>query len=70
MQEDREISVETEEGAIYANRTLRSGQTFLIVKVFYPLHVIEHLLDALGFAVTVHQLDDIFFFLEARRTGA
>jgi ubiquinone/menaquinone biosynthesis C-methylase UbiE len=69
MPEDREISVQTEEGAIYANRSLQSGQTFLIVKVFYDLHVIENLLDALGFAVTVHQLDDIFFFLQARRTG-
>jgi ubiquinone/menaquinone biosynthesis C-methylase UbiE len=69
MQEDREISVQTEEGAIYANRSLQSGQTFLIVKVFYDQHVLENLLDALGFAVTVHQLDDIFFFLQARRTG-
>jgi ubiquinone/menaquinone biosynthesis C-methylase UbiE len=69
MQEDREISVQTEEGAIYANRSLQSGQTFLIVKVFYDLRIMENLLDALGFAVTVHQLDDIFFFLQARRTG-
>jgi 2-polyprenyl-3-methyl-5-hydroxy-6-metoxy-1,4-benzoquinol methylase len=59
----------TEEGAVYANRSIQSGHTFLIVKVFYDLHVIENLLDALGFAVTVHQLDDIFFFLQARRTG-
>jgi SAM-dependent methyltransferase len=69
MPEDREISVQTEEGAIYANRSLLNGQTFLIVKVFYDPHIIENLLDALGFAVTVHQLDDIFFFLQARRTG-
>ena len=69
MQEDREISVQTQEGAIYANRSLRSGQTFLIVKVFYDLHIMENMLDALGFAVTIHQLDDIFFFLQARRKG-
>jgi ubiquinone/menaquinone biosynthesis C-methylase UbiE len=67
MPEDREIIVrDAEEGAIYANRSLRNGQTFLIVKVFYDLQSIEHRLDALGFRVTVHQLDDIFFFLQAR----
>jgi ubiquinone/menaquinone biosynthesis C-methylase UbiE len=69
MQEDREISVQTEEGAIYAKRSLLNGQMFLIVKVFYDLPVIENLLGALGFAVTIHQLDDIFFFLQARRIG-
>ncbi len=67
MPEDREISVETEEGAIYAKRSLRSGQTFTIVKVFYDLQTIENLLDALGFAVTIQKLDDIFFFLQAWR---
>lgn len=68
MQEDQEISVQTEEGAIYANRSLRSGQTFTIVKVFYDLRIIENLLDALGFTVSIHTLDDIFYFLEAQRT--
>jgi ubiquinone/menaquinone biosynthesis C-methylase UbiE len=67
MPEDREISVrDAEEGAIYAKRSLRSGQTFLIVKVFYDLQVIENLLEALDFTVTVQKLDDIFFFLQAR----
>jgi hypothetical protein len=67
MQEDREIIVsDAEEGAIYANRSLRNGQSFLIVKVFYDLQILENLLDALGFTVTVQKLDDIFFFLEAR----
>lgn len=70
MQEDREISVQTEEGAIYANRSLQSGQTFLIVKVFYDLRLLETMLDALGFAVTVQKLDDIFFFLQARRRAS
>ena len=69
MQEDREISVQTEEGAIYANRSLLNGHTFIIVKVFYDLHIMEHMLDALGFAVTVQKLDDIFSFLQARRKG-
>jgi demethylmenaquinone methyltransferase/2-methoxy-6-polyprenyl-1,4-benzoquinol methylase len=69
MQEDREISVQTEGGAVYANRSLLNGQTFIIVKVFYDLHTIENLLDALGFAVTVQKLDDFFFFLQARRKG-
>jgi ubiquinone/menaquinone biosynthesis C-methylase UbiE len=67
MPEDREISVrDEEEGTIYANRSLRNGQTFLIVKVFYDLQSIEDLLDALDFTVTVQKLDDIFFFLQAR----
>ena len=70
MQEDREIRVQTEEGAIYANRSLQSGQTFLIVKVFYDLRLLETMLDALGFAVTVQKLDDIFFFLQARRRAS
>ncbi len=46
-----------------------TGHTFIIVKVFYDLHIMEHMLDALGFAVTVQKLDDIFFFLQARRKG-
>jgi ubiquinone/menaquinone biosynthesis C-methylase UbiE len=67
MQEDREIIVrDAEEGAIYAKRSLLNGQTFLIVKVFYDLQIIENLLDALDFTVMVHKLDDIFFFLQAR----
>jgi ubiquinone/menaquinone biosynthesis C-methylase UbiE len=66
LQEDREIIVrDVEEGAIYAKRSLLNGQTFLIVKVFYDLQSIEHRLDALDFTVTVHKLDDIFFFLQA-----
>jgi len=67
MQEDREIIVQKEGGAIYAKRSLLDGQTFIIVKVFYDLQIIENLLDALDFTVTVQKLDDIFFFLQARR---
>jgi trans-aconitate methyltransferase len=68
LQADREIIVrDAEERAIYAKRSLLNGQTFLIVKVFYDLQIIENLLDALDFTVTVHRLDDIFFFLEAQR---
>lgn len=67
MPEDREIIMQKEEGAIYAKRSLLNGQTFLIVKVFYDLQLIENLLDALNFTVTVQKLDDIFFFLQARR---
>ncbi len=70
MQEDREIIVQKEEGAIYAKRSLLNGQTFIIVKVFYDLQIIENLLDALDFTVTVHKLDDIFFFLHARRKAS
>jgi ubiquinone/menaquinone biosynthesis C-methylase UbiE len=70
MQEDREIIVQKEEGAIYAKRSLINGQTFIIVKVFYDLQIIENLLDALDFTVMVHKLDDIFFFLQARRKAS
>jgi ubiquinone/menaquinone biosynthesis C-methylase UbiE len=71
LPEDREIIVrDAEEGAIYAKRSLRNGQTFLIVKVFYDLQSIENLLDALDFTVTVQKLDDIFFFLQARRKAS
>jgi demethylmenaquinone methyltransferase/2-methoxy-6-polyprenyl-1,4-benzoquinol methylase len=70
MQEDREIIVQTGEGPIYAKRSLRDGQTFTIVKVFYDLQIIEHLLEVLDFTVTVHKLDDIFFFLHAQRKAA
>ncbi len=63
MQEDQEIIVrDAEEGAIYARRSLLNGQTFLIVKVFYDLQIIENMLNALGFVVTVDKLDDLFFF--------
>jgi hypothetical protein len=65
MPEDREIGVQTEDGAIYAKRSLLNGQTFLIVKVFYDLQSIENRLHTLGFAVTVQKLDNIFFFLQA-----
>ena len=51
-------------------RALLNGQTFLIVKVFYDLQIIENLLDALDFTVTVQKLDDIFFFLQARRKAS
>ncbi len=70
MQEDREISVQTGEGAIYAKRSLRDGQTFIIVKVFYDLEIIENLLEVLDFTVSVHKLDDIFFFLHAQRKAS
>ena len=70
MQEDREIIVQKEEGAIYAKRSLLNGQAFIIVKVFYDLQIIENLLDALDFTVTVHKLDDTFFFLQARRKAS
>jgi len=67
--EDREIRVQTEEGAISANRSLLNGQPLLMVKVVYDLHIMEHLLDALGLAVPLQPLDDSFFFLQARRKG-
>ncbi len=71
LPEDREIIVrDAEEGAIYAKRSLLNGQTFLIVKVFYDLQILENLLEALDFTVTVQKLDDIFFFLLAQRKAS
>jgi hypothetical protein len=71
MPEDRAISVQTREGeAIYAKRALRDGQTFTIVKVFYDLQLIEHLLAALDFTATAHTLDDFFFYLHALRKAS
>ena len=71
LPEDREIIVrDAEEGAIYAKRSLLNGQTFLIVKVFYDLQILENLLEALDFTVTVQKLDDIFFFLQAQRKAS
>jgi hypothetical protein len=71
LPEDREIVVrDAEEGAIYAKRSLLNGQTFLIVKVFYDLQILENLLEALDFTVTVQKLDDIFFFLQAQRKAS
>lgn len=69
MDEDRAISVRTEEGAIFARRSLPGGQTYTIVKAFYDTQTLESLLAALGFAVTIQKLDDIFFFLRARRAA-
>jgi hypothetical protein len=70
MDEDRKMSVQTEEGAIYANRPLLNGQTYLIVKVFYDLQALENVLDSLGFAVVIQKLDDVFFFLQAWRKAS
>jgi ubiquinone/menaquinone biosynthesis C-methylase UbiE len=63
--EDRELI--KEEGGIYAQRPLRDGRTFTIVKVFYNLAALQDTLERLGFEVVIHKLDDVFFFLVARR---
>jgi trans-aconitate methyltransferase len=65
--EDRQIMKEGEGGSIYAQRPLRDGKTFTIVKVFYNVMALQETFITLGFEVVVHQLSDIFFFLEARR---
>ena len=65
--EDRQIKKEGEGGSIYAQRPLRDGKTFTIVKVFYNVLALQETFTSLGFEVVVHQLSDNFFFLEARR---
>ncbi len=70
MLEDREIAQEGEGGRIYALRPLRSGETFTIVKVFYKIEILQEVFTSLGFDVSVHQLNNFFFFLEARNMRA
>jgi trans-aconitate methyltransferase len=65
--EDRQIMKEGDGGSIYAQRPLRDGKTFTIVKVFYNVLALQETFTSLGFEVIVHQLSDYFFFLEARR---
>src|SRR5262249_4920188 len=64
---DRQIMQEGEGGKIYAQRTLRAGQKFTIVKIFYDTNILYQALTALGFEVGITRLSDIFFLLEARR---
>jgi ubiquinone/menaquinone biosynthesis C-methylase UbiE len=67
MPEERDLSRDGVGGQIYAERPLLSGQTFVIVKVFYDLESLRDRLASLGFTVAVEKLDDIFFFLRAQR---
>jgi len=67
MLEDRQIMKEGEEGRIYAQRPLRDGKVFTIVKVFYDGVALQERLASLGFEVAVSHLSEIFFFLSARR---
>ena len=64
---DREIMTEGEGGSLYAHRSLRNGETFTIVKVFYEITALQERLAALRFEVVLHHLSDLFFFLSARR---
>ncbi len=65
--EDRQIMQKGEGGHIYAHRLLRSGKTFTIIKMFYNVMALQEIFTALGFEAMSYQLNDIFFFLEARR---
>ncbi len=67
MLEDRQIMKEGEEGRIYAQRPLRDGKVFTIVKVFYDGMALQERLASLGFEVAVSQLSESFCFLSARR---
>jgi demethylmenaquinone methyltransferase/2-methoxy-6-polyprenyl-1,4-benzoquinol methylase len=65
--EDRAIMKEGEGGNIYAQRSLRNGESFSIVKVFYDMAALQKTLVHLGFEVVIHKVSEIFFFLEAQR---
>jgi trans-aconitate methyltransferase len=65
--EDQQIMKEGAEGSIYAQRPLRNGKIFTIVKVFYDVIALQETLTTLGFEVVVYRLSDIFFFLSAKR---
>ena len=64
--DDRQVMREGDGGNIYAQRQLRDGQTYNIVKVFYNVKALHEKFTALGFDVAVYRLNDIFFLLEAR----
>ncbi len=66
-EEDRRLAKEGEGGTIYAERSLRDGQTFTILKVFYDVMVLQEIFLDLGFESTIHQLDDSFVFFSASR---
>ena len=65
-EEDRRLVKEGEGGTIYAERSLRDGQTFTILKVYYDVMVLQEIFLHLGFESTIHQLDDSFVFFSAR----
>jgi 2-polyprenyl-3-methyl-5-hydroxy-6-metoxy-1,4-benzoquinol methylase len=50
---------------IFHTRTLLDGRSFIIVKVFHQLALLQEALTRLGFAVAIQTLDDTFFFLSA-----
>ena len=66
-EEDRQLIREGEGGALYAERPLRDGRTFSIVKIFYDVVALQEMFARLGFESVVHKLDDSFFFFSARR---
>jgi ubiquinone/menaquinone biosynthesis C-methylase UbiE len=66
-EEDRQLMKEGTGEPLYAERPLRDGRTFTIVKVFYELATLERLFTTLGFESQVHQLDDSFFLFSARQ---
>jgi trans-aconitate methyltransferase len=65
--EDRQIMKKGEGGNIYAQRPLLSGKTFTIIKIFYDVMALQEIFTALGFEAMSYQLNDSFFFFEARR---
>jgi demethylmenaquinone methyltransferase/2-methoxy-6-polyprenyl-1,4-benzoquinol methylase len=69
MPEDQQIMKQGQEGYIYAERALGNGDVFTIIKAFYDLPMLQEMLTALHFAVTVSRLSDVFFFLCAKKVA-
>jgi ubiquinone/menaquinone biosynthesis C-methylase UbiE len=69
MPEDLAIMKEGKGGAIYSQRTLREGQNFTIVKVFYDTDTLLEMFGSLGFESDVHKLDEFFFFFWGKKVG-
>lgn len=67
MPEDRQIIKDGEGGKIYAQRTIRDGRVFTIVKAFYDEMALQEKLTSLGFEVAISRLSESFFFLSAKK---
>ncbi|HEY1352711.1 MAG TPA: class I SAM-dependent methyltransferase [Ktedonobacteraceae bacterium] len=67
MPEDLAIMKKGEDATMYAQRSLKNGDLFTIIKVFYEPAPLQEMLTALHFEVTLSRLSDIFFFLSAQR---
>jgi demethylmenaquinone methyltransferase/2-methoxy-6-polyprenyl-1,4-benzoquinol methylase len=65
--EDLYIMQKGEEGTMYAERSLKNGDLFTIIKIFYDPATLREMLSALRFEVMLTRLSDVFFFLCAQK---